>query len=447
MKKDNILAEYEKVVAYIFDIPRFTSKNTLDNTKAFVKMLDCDLNELKIIHVAGTNGKGSVCAYLANVLTATGRKTGLFTSPHLVKVNERFQINNEAVTDEEFLEAFKVVETAIAKLVKEGYFHPTFFETVFGIALILFKWHQVEYVILETGLGGRLDTTNIVESPIATIITSIGYDHISVLGNTLTEIAGEKAGIIKKNVPIIYDGRNQEVAQVIQSRAKDMQAPAYAFQEDMCEILANTHKNIDFLLDTQYDEKTKVSLYGNADYQIVNSSLAIMALEVLNKSHFPKQAKGTIKKEEMLSAIFRTRWAGRMEEVLPNVIIDGAHNVQGIKAFNKVVNKLSLDKRCILLFTAVKEKDYEKIIESICKETNFDTIIVTSLNSQRAVNAQELTDVFRKYTETKLITQPVIEEAFETAKDEKGIDGILFCGGSLYLVGAIKEIIRRNSHD
>ena len=447
MKKEDSSVDYEKAVEDIFEIPKYTSKNTLDNTKVFVGKLDCNLDEFKIIHVAGTNGKGSVCAFLSKILTDSGRRTGLFTSPHLVKVNERFQINNEAVTDLEFLEAFRVVKKAIVEMVEEGYLHPTFFETIFGISLVLFSKHQVEYIILETGVGGRLDTTNIVERPIATIITSIGYDHTSVLGNTLKEIASEKAGIIKKNVPIIYDGRNKEVAQVIKAQAEYIQAPAYAFDEDMYEVLENNHKNIDFLLDTQYDKKTRVSLHGSADYQIINSSLAIMALEVLNALHFTKQEKATINKEEMLSSILKTRWSGRMEEVLPNVIVDGAHNIQGIKEFNKVVNKLSRDKRCILLFTVVKEKDYEKIIESVCTETKFDTIIVTSLDSQRAVNAQELADIFRKYTKVKIIIESEIEAAFKRANDEKGIEGVLFCGGSLYLVGAIKEIIRRNTHD
>ena len=211
---------YKEAEAYINSVPKFTSKNKPENTMELIRRLGHPERSMKVIHVAGTNGKGSVCAFLSSMLTEGGKRTGLFTSPHLVKINERFQINNEPVSDEIFLNAYERVMKLVEEMQKDGFYHPAYFELLFAIGMVIFEEAQVEYLILETGLGGRLDATNIVEKPVVTVITSISLDHTEILGDTIEEIAGEKAGIIKQNIPIVYDGREKRAEKVILQKAE-----------------------------------------------------------------------------------------------------------------------------------------------------------------------------------------------------------------------------------
>lgn len=388
---------------------------------------------MKVIHVAGTNGKGSVCAFLSTMLVKAGKQTGLFTSPHLVKINERFQINNEPVGDEDFLAAYRKVQAAVDAMQKDGFAHPTYFELLFALAMVLFSEKQMEYVVLETGLGGRLDATNMVEKPIATVITSISLDHTEILGDTIEQIAFEKAGIIKPHVPVIYDGRCEQAERVILARAKELDAPAYGLHEDRYEILANTEKSIDFSLNCGYYEHTGVTVPYLAHYQVINSALALLAMDVIDE-------KREISIETRVSAIGETTWQGRMETVMPGVVFDGAHNADGIREFVRTVQRVQKERRVTLLFSAVMEKDYEKMIQTICEQTSLAHVVVTEIAGDRNVPAQKLAEVFRSYTKAPVAAVPVIADAFAEALKERQ-DGILFCVGSLYLVGELKGLL------
>ena len=183
--------QYEDIIRYIADIPKFTTKHPLEHTREFIRRLGNPCQDRKVIHVAGTNGKGSVCAFMQAILLCEGKHVGLFTSPHLVKINERIQIDGVPVTDEEFVAGFTRVKEVVDKMGEEGIPHPSYFEFLYGIGMVIFEEKEVEYLILETGLGGRLDATNSFERPVMTVITSIGMDHMGILGNTIEEIAGE----------------------------------------------------------------------------------------------------------------------------------------------------------------------------------------------------------------------------------------------------------------
>ena len=222
---------YTEAVDYILNVPKFTTKNKPEHTAELLKRLGHPDRGMKVIHVAGTNGKGSVCAFLSEMLTLAGKKTALFTSPHLVRINERFQINNVPISDGLFLESYQEVQKAIDSMVKDGLPHATYFELLYAVAMVAFQREKAEYAVLETGLGGRLDATNTIEHPIATVITSISLDHTEILGDTIEKIAAEKAGIIKEGVPVIYDGRNEKAEKVIRKRAEELQAPAFALKE------------------------------------------------------------------------------------------------------------------------------------------------------------------------------------------------------------------------
>lgn len=430
---------YEEAAAYIEETPKFTKKNTLENTKAILRHLGDPQEHMKILHVAGTNGKGSVCSFLASMLHAAGKHTGLFISPHLVDVNERFVIDEKQVSNEEFLDAFGIVMGCVEQIEKEGYAHPTYFEILFLIGMVLFEKAGVEYLVMETGLGGRLDATNSVAHPVVTVITSISLDHTEYLGDTVEAIAGEKAGIIKEHVPVIYDGENPAVAAVIEEQAGKLYAPAYAIRKEMYKISSMTNKRIDFSINSGYYDYIELSISSVAEYQVKNAALAVTALKMLKEE---SSFTDTVIKQ----GIAHMRWQGRMETVLPQVIIDGAHNEAGVEEFVKTAKRLEADYPVTLLFAAVGDKDYRHMIETICRELRIETVIVTEVGGYRSVDAKEPAALFEKFGNARVLAYPDVEEAFSIALKEKG-DGILFCVGSLYLVGSIKGILRRMVHD
>lgn len=444
---------YTEATNYIEEVPKFTKKNKPENTLELLRRIGHPERSMKVIHVAGTNGKGSVCAFLSSILTEAGKCTGLFTSPHLVEITERFQINGRPVSQDGFTRAFEQIKTEVDDMVQNGFAHPAYFELLFAAGLLIFRDAGVEYLVLETGLGGRLDATNLVEHPIACVLTSISLDHMEYLGNTVAEIAGEKAGIIKEGVPVIYDGRNPEAEAVILSQAEKMHAPAYRFDGSMCEITGKTDKSIDFIFNSRYDrQNTKAvpcgvhavsELYGAlpatvpylAEYQIVNSSLAMAALRVVDPER-------EISDAQVVKGIADTRWQGRMETVLPGVVLDGAHNADGIREFIRTVQDIQAHRPVSLLFSAVVEKEHEKMIRTICESISPVSIVVTQVGGSRVVEAEALAEEFRKYTKAEVIARDDVAEAFETALALRG-DSMLFCAGSLYLVGELKAILAK----
>ena len=426
---------YQEAEAYINDTPRFTTKNTLENTKAVLEKMGHPERHMKLIHVAGSNGKGSVCAYLSSILTTAGKQTGLFTSPHLVDINERFQINQENVSNELFLEAFEAVMDMVHTLLKEQpdtFAHPTFFELLFLMGIYIFDKANMEYVVLETGLGGRFDATNVIEHPLISVITSISLEHTEYLGDTCAKIAGEKAGIIKEGCPVVYDGTREDVSEVIEAHAAQMHSRAYAIRPEMYKILMNTHKTIDFSMDTGYYEPMDVSIDSVAEYQIMNAMEAVTAAEVMDIG---------LTEEDIHRGMERMHWQGRMETVLPGVILDGAHNDSGVEEFVKTARKFQKDTKLTLLFSCVKEKDYDGMIRTICESLDFESVVVTQIDSYRQVPSEELAQIFRKYTTRPVEEISFIDDAFDEAMKRKG-DGMLFCVGSLYLVGSLKSLIR-----
>ena len=244
---------------YIYSIPKFAGKSTPDNTLELLRRIGFREEDRKIIHVAGTNGKGSVCSYIANTLLADNRTVGLFVSPHLLRINERMRINGKEVSDEVFEESFAKVKAISEDMAEAGYTHPSFFEFLFGMAMDIFTRENVEYIVLETGLGGRLDATNVITNPIVTIITSIGLDHTDILGDTIEAIAGEKAGIIKENVPVVFWNKNDGAAKVITGKAKELNSPMYSCSR---EDIGNVIKR-DVLPDPLYNDKVVTRLINN----------------------------------------------------------------------------------------------------------------------------------------------------------------------------------------
>ena len=427
---------YTQAVAYINETPKFTTKNSLEHTKECLRRLGNPQDSFQVIHVAGTNGKGSVCAYLASVLREGGYRCGLFTSPHLVKINERFQIDEVPVEDELFLRAFEKVKHLADELTAQGSYHPTYFEMLFLMGMCIFQEAGVSYVVLETGLGGRLDATNAIENPLACVITSISMDHIQYLGDTVEAIAGEKAGIIKKAIPVIYDANRHETAQVIEETAQRVGAPAYPVRREDFEIREITSSGIEFAYGKTDGRQQEYSIPFIARYQVMNSALALKTLEVLRE----QQDFTALTDSQVKAGIGGTRWQGRMETIQPGVIVDGAHNEDGVANFIETAMYFRDKYRIVLLFSAVDDKDYPHMIRRICSELRPAQVVTATIQEERAVDAQVLAQEFRKNGCTCVQAENSVKEAFQQAAELRG-DGLLFCIGSLYLIGEIKSLI------
>lgn len=428
---------YTEAVNYIETIPKFTVKHPPEHTRELLSRLGNPQEGIKIIHVAGTNGKGSVCAYLNAMLLAGGKKTGLFTSPHLVRINERFQINGEDVSDEQFLDAFLKVEKAAKEYEAEGEGHPSYFETLFLMGMLIFKEAGVEYLVMETGLGGRLDATNVVEKPLACIITSISRDHTEYLGDTLKAVAGEKAGIIKAGVPVIYDASQPGPASVIAAKAKEMGSPAWPMEPSFYEMKTQSREGITFTFAYPGGEKAELAIPYVAKYQMMNASLAFYTMHILQDVH-------DIPKNVLAEGLSKIKWPCRMEMAAPGVIIDGAHNEDGVAQFVSTAGYFAKENEITILFTAVADKHYHEMIGEICEGIHPSHVVATQIDGSRVVPAEVLAEDFRKAGCTDVCAEPEIGAAYEKALGKKG-SGMLFCVGSLYLAGELKAYLAKRN--
>lgn len=427
--------KYDEAVKYIDNIPKFTKKNTLEHTRLFLDELGINDDYMKIIHVAGTNGKGTVCAIIANVLKECDKSVGLFISPHLVKINERIKINDKDITDEEFEILFNKVKDTTDRMVEKGYTHPSFFEFLFLMGMYMFSINNVEYVVLETGLGGRLDATNSIKKPILTVITSIGLDHTEYLGDTIEEIAAEKAGIIKKDVPVIFWGEDKRAANVIEEKAKQNNSVLRKICKKNYKIYEKSDKSIAFSTLNEYYLNDTFLVPFIAEYQVENAVLAIEAIsfiEDIRQRHC-----------EIAEGLKNVRWEGRMETVSSGVIFDGAHNGPGIDEFVKTFKEYGCEGRKLILFSAVKDKDYDYMISKLAM-TDVSIVFIAHINSDRGADIDEIYNDFKKYDcMAETVVSESAESALFAALEEKRNEDVLFCVGSLYLIGELKCALKK----
>ncbi len=437
---------YEEAVKYILDIPRFSafqggrSKSGNDNLSYIMEKLNNPHLKGKTIHIAGTNGKGSTATFIKNILNARGYKVGVFTSPHLEKINERISVD-DSITDEDFLLCFKIVKKACDEACEEGLSHLSFFEYIFAMAAVYFEIKSPDYIIYETGLGGRLDATNLV-CPVITVITSIGLDHEKYLGNTIEDIAKEKAGIIKYGVPVVYNTGEEVADGVIEKYAADKSSKAINVAKTDYIINEFTDKTIDFSLSNSYYKYDNLFINSNgATYQIKN---AITAIEVCNEIF----KDDLLTKEQILIALQKFYWPGRMEKIHNNIILDGAHNEDAINEFISSVKKAYSHRQINLLFAVAEDKNYERIIASLCEQLTIHRVMVTTIDSDRGTSAELIARLFKdnfdKLEKTAEVEyNPSIRDGFlRSYLQVKDTEQLLFCVGSLYLIGSIKEIAR-----
>ncbi len=379
---------YSETITYIYNLRKHGIKLGLQNINRLVSILGNPHKSFLSVHVAGTNGKGSTSAIIASILKASGYKVGLFTSPHLVSFTERIKVNDEEISEDEVISLTEEIRGKIADIISfDPDFSPTFFEMVTAMAFLYFKRKGIDIAVIEVGMGGRLDATNIV-IPKISVITSINFDHTEFLGETLKEIAFEKAGIIKDAVPVVVSSQVPEVLGVINGKAEEKGSKVFLFGRDFFAILKNAdYKGISF--DYFSGESFKIcDLYLPlpGEYQIENASVAIKAAELINQH---------ITHHSIRKGIASVKWHGRLEMIQDNppVLIDGAHNPSAAEALSRAISKhyLGMYERIIFILGIMGDKDIEGIMRPILPIAS--EIILTSPNYDRAAHPEKLAGI------------------------------------------------------
>ncbi|NTV77964.1 MAG: bifunctional folylpolyglutamate synthase/dihydrofolate synthase, partial [Clostridiales bacterium] len=305
-----------------------------------------------------------------------------------------------------------------------------FFELLFFITMVIFHEADVEYIILETGLGGRYDATNLIVNPAVCVITKIGMDHMEYLGDTVDQIAFEKAGIIKESCPVVVYSGSDIVKNVIEKRASYLHAPLHDVRPQDISLDKFRDKSIDFCFNSRYYGYVTLTVSGSALYQMQNAALAVEAMGMIDREK-------RIPLQKIIQAVSHMKWEGRMEEILPNVYLDGAHNEDGIDAFLESV-QAGGTKQNLLLFSVVKDKNYTSMIQKLAENNLFETIAITQIPGDRGLSLQQMETIFKKYTNQQIVQYKDPTEAFHRCVETKAKEGKMYVVGSLYLVGLIK---------
>ena len=421
--------EYSEIKAFLNDTPQYGETTGVERAGKLLELLGNPDKNLKIIHIAGTNGKGSVCSYIDDILKKSGYKTGLFTSPHLVTIRERIQVDGELISREDFTQYFnKVYETARANNLKLAYF-----DFFFGAAMLYFDKCKVDYVVLETGLGGSLDATNAVHNPLCCVITTISLEHTAILGDTIKKIAEQKAGIIKQGVPVVYADDN-EASGVREDIAHSKNSYCYGVSPQQYQIIKNFNGCIDFSLHNEYYINNCLRLATPAIYQVENVSIAITVCRLLKHLYHID-----IKDSAIVDSAGSHIWQGRMEKLTDNIYVDGAHNPQGIQSFVNSVNGMYADStdKAALLFSVVSDKNFEQMISILCGCKVFARIAITVTGGIRHLDKEYISAAFKRHTDIEVEVYDSAKEAVLALKNEP----MVFCTGSLYLVADIRKVL------
>lgn len=372
----------------------------------------------------------------------------MFTSPHLVTTRERFCIDGSMISEEMFLEAFNWLSAQLGQYRKnKPDYNPTYFERLFFMGIYVFAQADAEITILETGLGGRLDTTNVVKNPSVSVITEIGLDHMAYLGDTLEKIAAEKAGIFKAGVPVVFSDRKSAVSELLCKKAQELGCICYRVSENDYKINEIQKKFIDFSVVSRYYDYGRLIAHTTAAYQAENAAVAVRTAEVLWQQH----KLGKITAASVREGIRGMCWACRMDELRPGVFVDGAHNEDGIEAFVRSLQlqqELSKEQlhtgRCVVIFSVVSDKQYEPMIQMLCGLMMVTDFVVTQIPGERGADLSALRRLFEKYMNQrtqKIHTYEKIEEALAFSLSVREDTGRIYIVGSLYLAGLVESMM------
>lgn len=422
------MKNFDDYLDYLYGRGSSGEDHTLRNIRKVMEAFDNPQDKIKVIHVAGTNGKGSTAKMLANVLSKK-IKCGIFTSPYMVRINEEISINGVDISDEDFCDLMDRIRPVAEKCDEEGY-HITYFEFLTAMVYLYFYEQKVDVAVIEVGLGGSLDSTNIIKSPLASVICSISMDHMNVLGSTIEEIASNKAGIIKKNRPVfVYPQTSYKAFDIIKEKAREEDSELFTFEKDEIKIKEISNKGNIFDFQTYKDIHT--SLRGK--HQIYNASLALMVLDYF-KDDF------NLSEEDIKDGIKETYNPGRLDLVRtnPRVLLDGSHNKESIDALLESLKNFEYEK-LIVGFSILKDKDHKDIIRDIACLS--DKLIITYIDENpRALDTKEIENEASDFASDIVIIEDN-KEAYEYSLKQAGEKDLILWCGSLYLVGKILSFI------
>lgn len=409
----------------------------LDRIYALMESMSNPQDELKVIHVAGTNGKGSICSMVSSVLMTAGYKVGVYTSPHLEKYNERITIDGKQISDEDFAKYLTDVKEHCEMIVKNGVGQPTIFEVVTAAAFKYFYDNKVDYVVLEVGMGGRCDATNVVKKPECSIIASISLDHMEYLGDTLGKIAYEKGGIIKSDSPTVLLTDNEEIYSVIKDICSEKGSKLYHAKNAGANIIKQDICGTVFDVENEVVSFKNVNISLLGEYQIINATEVLMAFKAMKDNGM------IISDDTIKEGIAKAKWNGRMEivENNPMVILDGAHNIDGISMLFKSLKKYFSDKKITMLIGILGDKEYEKMLELIMPIAN--KAVFTEPHSNRKWDVTEVSHLVEKYN-TEIHIEKDIDKAYSLAKSITDKEDVVVCAGSLYLIGELYKLARKS---
>lgn len=415
----------------IHSLDKFGSLPGLDRIKNLLNILDNPQDDLRFIHVAGTNGKGSVCALLSAVLTEAGYKTGLFISPYIVDFRERIQINGEMVSEKILSDAVEKTFPIVEKLRDEGCII-TEFEYVTALEFYIHRNARCDIVVLETGMGGLLDCTNVIKPPLCSVITKIGLDHTAVLGNTIEEIALQKCGIIKNGSPAVASAQSAEAMAVIEKNC--FEKNVRLIKSDGVKIIVKNET----IRATEFEYKNlNLSIPFLGEHQIENAKTALACVEVVKKEiHIPDEA--------VVSGFKKAKNPARFELLSekPMIILDGAHNPDGIFALKKAVEKYNPKQSAVLILGMLSDKDSESSIKLL--RGAFDSVFTVPVNNPRTLSSEALAEKCEPFFSEVKAFDDVKEAVFEAVSLSEKNDSLLVIAGSLYLAGEIRPIIKNN---
>ena len=427
---------YQEALNYIHGTYKFGKKIGLTNIRDLLQRLGNPEKQLKIIHIAGTNGKGSVSSFIHGGLSAAGYRVGLFTSPYLETFRERMQINGMKISEDHLIQSTSKVKKTIEEMVKEGKHHPSEFEVVTAIALDYFHNRSVDYLVFEVGLGGRFDATNAVDHPILSIITNIGYDHTEYLGDTLDKIAYEKAGIIKEKTPAIVYPQAKEAWETIERVAKNKKAPIIPvdFSTLVPEESSLKEQSFSVTLGKTAYASIRIRLLG--PYQIYNCITALTALDYLKS-----QGEITYSLENIQEGFYNTTWPGRFEILRdkPLTIIDGAHNPQAAKALRETLGKHLSNTSITFVIGMLLDKDVLSFLQEIAPLGA--RFILTKPFGPRAAEPKYLEKKLLPYGKP-LYLEPAVAKAIDQAFLVNPEGDAIVIVGSLYMIGEARTYIR-----
>jgi len=423
--------DYQQAIDFIHGLERFGSKPGLERIRALSQRLGNPQDRLKFIHIAGTNGKGSTAAFIASVASAAGFKTGLYTSPFIERFNERIKLNGEDISDEELVKYVARVKWVIDEMIAEGLEHPTEFEVITALAFLYYYEKNCDLVVLEVGMGGRFDATNIISAALVSVITKIEMDHMTILGDTLAKIAYEKAGIIPENGRVVTYPQEQSVLETIEAVCNNKKATLYRVDPAELTDVTLEKRKLSFIHPRLGVIETPIV----GVHQVYNAAVALKTLEVLVEMGY------RIPPEKVRLGFQNASWPGRFEllQTHPDFYIDGGHNPDGIRSFVETFKAIYPGRKATIIFGVMHDKEYETMVAELSAIAS--RFIAVTPVTPRALPAEKLAKVMAKYCQLVEISD-TIKEAVEKSMQLSSADDIIASLGSLYYIGQVRSLFR-----